>query len=282
MKSKESILFFTCADKKYEVFAILYPLFIFESNKNCFVEIGLEDLSSFFKKYDHLIKFYNEKYPNKLLYREINFYQKKFFKKQKICPNSVRFLNVPQTKADYVYIGDIDIFILEEILPLHLKNLKKNNLDFSNIIRKNLNQVTGLHFIKYDLMYNESYLKDLKKINFFSDGDEVILYKILKNKNLKFPPLNLQYRPQHGIHVSLFNRPPFSNLTTKDQKNSFPNWFDGINKEKNFAKIYLKKRYQGIIREFVKHIKINDVELRRIIQIVDAACYFKVFYAKEK
>ena len=270
-------LFFTCADKKYEVFAILYPIFILESNKEAFVEIGVEDLVSFKEKYKHLIKFYNQNWPKKVLYREVNFFQKNIFGiKRKIPADNVRFISIPQTKAEYVYIGDIDILILEPILKKHLQNIKNNNLDFSNIVRHyNHKHLSGLHFINYEKMYKNQ-IEDLKKINVFQDSDEKLLYELMLIKKLKIPDLNIKYRPQHGIHISLHNRPPFNTLTTLDKKGDFPDWFNGACEEKDFTKIYWEKRYKGKIKKFMESIKFEDIELRRIVQLIDSVCYFKV------
>ena len=159
-------MFFTYANAKYHVFATLYPLFALTSNPEAAVEIILSDYEHFARNYGNVIKFYDTTYPGKVRYTPVD--------AKNILPNSVRFLKQPTLKAQYVYIGDIDIFLLEDILPYWLKFMTKHQSDFGNVLR-NPNQLTGLQII---IPPNT----DLARTN-----DEVLLCRLMREKNLRFP-----------------------------------------------------------------------------------------------
>lgn len=193
-KNVPELLFFTYANAKYHMFAAIYPIFALTSNPNSVVEICISDYEMFQRNYGNIINFYNTAYAGKVFYTPVRV--------GNIIPNSVRFLAQPTVKSKYVYIGDVDIFLLDsDILQYHLFFMEKHKSDFSNVLR-NENQLTGLHFIKYDNMYPVCPPPgvDLKKIN-----DEVLLCRIMREKNLKFPVnATFEERKIHGVHVSFF------------------------------------------------------------------------------
>lgn len=273
MKKSNKLLFYTCVNEKYYEFGILYPIFVMETNPDALVEIGVDSLRKFTNKYKHLINFYDEKFQGRVIFTEKKFYERIFFKKKSIMPNSIRFIRKPKLKADYIYIGDGDILILENVLSKHLKNIKDNNLDFSNIVRKGTKRLSGLHFIEYDKMYPlpKVKLKDTKQ-------DEKLLYKMMNNKGYNLP-VKSEYRPLHGLHISFFSRPPFNTKTTNDDFVNIPGWFMNTTNIENYAnKNYFKKyftvRNSILLKEFFNNIHAKDIELRRIIQIIDSIVYF--------
>ena len=123
--------------------------------------------------------------------------------------NSIRFCINPVTTSEYVYIGDIDIMILEDILKVHAP-IFGHGLTYSNVIRTGTKKLTGLHLTKSSSQYPLGPIDDLvEKIG----NDEELLYAIMERKGLLYSndvsqPLNIG-RPIHGIHLSL-NRLPFS------------------------------------------------------------------------
>ncbi len=263
-----NLLVYTYANQKYYDFAILYPIWVLLSNPDTCVEIALENLNLFNKKYSHLIKYYYDNYPNQVYFTQID---KKYLK---VSSGAIRFLSQPICKARYVYIGDVDLIVLDNICSLHLPNIEKYKLDYSNIKRKGLEKLSGLHFIEYKKMYPIIF----KNINVVKDNDENILYKLMLNKNYKIPSTeDCTYRPLCGIHISYFSRPLLKTLTTKDTETSFPSWCDNCNGEKisvDDIKQYLKYRYSNNIQDFYSQIKETDVELRKIIQIIDLFVYY--------
>ena len=104
---------------KYHVFAALYPIFVLATNDNACVEICLSAFDAFKEKYQNI----NKVYPGKVLYR---------VRTSGGLQNSVRFLIQPRTVCKYVYIGDIDIMILDRnIADYHKQFMEKYSCDFS-------------------------------------------------------------------------------------------------------------------------------------------------------
>lgn len=134
--------------------------------------------------------------------------------------NSIRFVAAPSEIAKYVYIGDVDIMLLEGVMDWH-RPVFDAGLPYSNVVRENSRKLTGLHLAEYSKHYPLGEIEDLVQDIF---NDEELLYAIVERKgNLydmsrrnillesrKINDLgNVPLRPVHGIHMSL-NRLPFS------------------------------------------------------------------------
>lgn len=252
------LLFFTYANAKYHVFATLYPLFALTSNPEAVVEIILSDYEYFTKHYTNIIQFYEKTYPGKVRYTPVE--------AKNILPNSVRFLIQPTLKAKYVYIGDVDIFLLEDILDYQLNFMTKHQSDFGNVLRNDY-QLTGLHFIPYDKMYP---IKVPSNIDLLRTNDEVLLCHLMREKNLRFPvKATFNERKIHGVHISFFSRPPLISMTTLDKSVYFPSWGP-----RDFVEKYLNVRYTAPIKNFIEHIHPYQIDLRRLIQFVDMWAFF--------
>lgn len=138
-------------------------------------------------------------------------------RKSPLMENSFRFLLQPFLQSEFVYIGDIDILLTENILAKHHAFID-SGLPFFNVIRPGTKRLTGLHLARYaDLYPLPGNIWDYCDIN-----DEEILYKSYELKDNLFHPeldaLSLELgRPNCGIHVST-NRLPFS--MSKEQ----PGW----------------------------------------------------------
>lgn len=263
------LMFFTYANAKYHVFATLYPLFALISNPDAVVEIIISDYELFEKNYANIIKFYDEIYPSKVRFTPVTSVEVK-----NIRPGSVRFLKQPTLKAEYVYIGDVDIFIMESILNYHLDFMARHQSDFSNVLRSKI-RLTGLHFISYDKMYP---VETPPNTDLLRTNDEVLLCKIMREKNLRFPiNATLSERPVHGLHVSYFSRPPLFSITTFDKPSNFPAWTTHNLEEK-----YLNFRYSEPVKNFTECIKPRQITLRRIIQIADMWALFLKEHPDEK
>jgi len=267
---KNDLIIWVTANEKYFDFAAIYPIFALKSNPNAIVEIGLLDIQKFQKKYNHIIDFYNKYYFEKVFFTPLE-------NKKGIIPTSYRFLHQPINKAKYLYIGDIDILITEDIITPHLENMKRNKLDFSNKRRGSLEVLTGLHFIEYDKMYplNIPNDLDLKKYQ-----DEALLFYLMKKKGYKIPDKDShKFRPILGIHASYFNRPMLPTKTIGDEIVSYPSWYDTLSDDTEnldiFKKYLIIKQSPELI-SFFKHVRSNDVKIRQIIQTVDLLAYFIV------
>lgn len=87
------------------------------------------------------------------------------------------------TCTEYVYIGDIDIIVLDStIVDQHLKLMAKTGLPYSNRARGGPRaQLSGLHFTRYDAYYP---VPDVSDIDITQEVDEALLYKIVQRRGL--------------------------------------------------------------------------------------------------
>lgn len=279
MKNHPTTLFYTCVNEKFWSFGLIYPIFVLNSNPHSIVEIGVENVMHFKHKFRHILDFYKKNYPGRVVFRGVDFTKQGLFRTKKIVPNTVRFITTPKSKADYVYIGDADVFITEDITLRHLENIKQNNLDYSNIVRPGKERLSGLHFIEYKKMYP---LPSLKGLKLEKQNDEEVLYRLMERKGLKIPGPEIKFRPTHGLHISFYSCPPFETMTTQDQVVNFPGWLSLKNSPHNVSaedpneavNRYLKIRYSEPIKAFFSILKPKNVEIRKVIQITDAVCYY--------
>jgi hypothetical protein len=207
------LLFFTCATKFYDNFIIPYCYFAAKHNPSSAFEFIIDDVEDFKKKHSLSIKWLTENFKIPIFLRakkdELNLKVK--------LDNSIRFVLNPKTTSEYVYIGDVDIIILEEILKKHAP-IFDLGLPYSNVVREirtptkkgGGKRLTGLHLCKSQSQYPLGAIDDL--IEKFTN-DEELLYAIMERKKLLYSndvTRSLKIgRPSHGIHLSL-NRLPFS------------------------------------------------------------------------
>jgi hypothetical protein len=206
----ENILnIYTCCDGIYKDFTPLFILSNIHHNDSCFVEIGVDDKN--YEKTKKSLSLLKEMYPNKFLIYNVKFGNQKVSNQNFNClSNTIRFFNTPVMKTKYVYISDVDIITLQKNLhEIHIQNMVKTKLPYSNIVRPKSNRLSGLHFTPYENYYPVPKYLDLCQ-NGFLMHDEVFLYELVKKR---FPNFNFEetFRPVHGIHVSL-NREPEGKL----------------------------------------------------------------------
>lgn len=280
-RDNKTTLFFTCVNRKFWGFGMLYPMFVLLSNPGSLVEIGIEgDFWQFRRHYKHILEFYDSSFPGRVKFRAVNGWRLGITGGYQIVPNTLRFVIQPELKADYVYIGDADIFVTEEITPQHVENMRKNNLDFSNAVRAGKRRLTGLHFMEYDKMYP---LPSLRGLRLGKKNDEEVLYELMNRKGYKMPDSSLTFRPAHGLHISMFSSAPFEYLQGADKLIDFPAWFMDVDSPHNLGKQNMLpdiERYFTLRKapEFKAFTEImtnkHDVEMRRILQITDACAYY--------
>src|SRR5687767_8331451 len=108
---------FTCANQRYEDFAPLYAAAVLTHIPGASVEIGVEDLTGFEARHATALALLRSAFPaDRLHFRDAVWR----INGKRILPNTVRFLEEPTVMSKYVYIGDIDIIILDpELLQSH-------------------------------------------------------------------------------------------------------------------------------------------------------------------
>lgn len=209
MSNPAKVLFFSYADRRYDLFAIPYVYFALRSNPDSLVEICLQDYDSFLARYAQALAMLEETYPGRFLIR-----QSELARKQPgIIPNVVRFVEAPRLQARYIYIGDIDLLVFEDVCAVHEELIARYALPFSNILRLQFARsekprLSGLHFCEYDRYYPLAPLQDL---DLAVENDEYVLYECMRRKGLMVP-MDFQQRPECGLHMSL-SRDPLGRTT---------------------------------------------------------------------
>jgi len=194
---------------RYQNFIIPYTFFALMNNKNSHVEMVVEDVEKFKIKYKNELEELNkiERIKNNYLIRKMK------FKRNNNIPNVYRFYEVPTVKSKYTYIGDIDIMIMEDILPEYFLKFWPGKLPYNNMVRKpNKINITGLQMVKTDKYFTKDFI-DCQERQYLKNlgcndnvlNDEFILGQMCKEIH-GLPPNSYRFRPDCGIHFSP-NRP---------------------------------------------------------------------------
>src|SRR5262249_18773675 len=126
---------------------------------------------------------------------------------------SLRWLLFDEEFYDYdnVYIGDIDMFIVPEDIPLHemhVRHSREIGLPYSNRVRRGTRRLTGLHFVR-TRDYYERVLPTMQK---YRDGalsgllginNEELLYRMME-ESVGLPKIVGNFVTHHGIHARAF------------------------------------------------------------------------------
>ena len=201
------ILFFTSATGFWENFVVPYVYFAERHNPGSKYEFIVDNRESFLAGNDRSLKWLSRTFGAEPVIRTKNTQGLRIKN-----DNTLRFIEQPSQTATYIYIGDVDIIVLDGIMARH-KPVFDAGLPYSNVVRKGTRRLPGLHLAKYDLHYP---LPPFEDILDKTHSDEEILYRIVERKGLLYDDtlhqsLNVG-RPIHGLHVSM-NRLPFSSGT---------------------------------------------------------------------
>lgn len=209
----KKLLFLTYADQQYFPFVATFIYFCSHYNPDCVIEIFLSNREQ-----------YENDYQEELLLLKsfgiTNFVLTQSLYENKVLPNTVRFIQKPQSSAEYVYITDLDILTLDNVLDKCLDLMESNKIPYVNVVRTGsvCPRLTGLHFCPYNIYYDDHHIDPYNYLisnNIFSASDlaiandEHVLYKYMESRNLLIRE-DYSIRPQFGIHVSL-NRLPEAN-----------------------------------------------------------------------
>ena len=187
----------------YHIFAIPYIASYSFFNKDTRFEIFVDDVEEFNYKYSGGISKLTEIHGDGIItvrQIDVSALGSEF---QQATP---RFVQIPTVKTDYVYIGDVDILILDSMISdQHIHNMLANDLPFSNVLRNDAGnahfeigpRLTGLHFSEWGAYYPLP--ETLTKQNEISS--EHLLYEIVRDKLGDFE-ISTDFRPMHGFHIS--------------------------------------------------------------------------------
>ena len=184
------------SDYVYESFLIPYAFFAWKNNPNSHIEIVVIDKDKFQSHFSNEIEWLTSQNVNFLIRNQ----QKPM---NRHLPNTYRFFEVPEVKAKYTYICDIDIMLLESILPHYEKNWPLN-LPYNNKLRyRGVQRLTGVHMIKTELYYTPDWKQIQEKMYQVNESinDEFLLGEMCRVVH-GLPPFSHRFRPILGIHFS--------------------------------------------------------------------------------
>jgi hypothetical protein len=188
--------FFTSCNEGYEAFVLPYIASVLHHNDDTAVEICVQQPEQFTEENKAALAIIAQRFPDRVLIRGGQF--------SGVLAHSVRFLEEPKIRADYSYIGDIDVLVLDRnITDVHQRHMQRTGLPYSNILRPNTKRLTGLHFTRTDVHYPLRVPDDAE----LKGNDEQLLYRLVENKGLPFPDPADTFRPLHGYHFSLQRTP---------------------------------------------------------------------------
>lgn len=203
----QNLTIYVTANRLYEPFILPFIAACLLHNPNSHVEIGVEQAEETYRHYAAGLDYIQAHISGAFSLHSVDF--------NEASPNNIRFLTPPKTQADFVYIGDIDILILESIAPWHMQHMKETGQPFSNIKRTGKKALSGLHFSKWEALYPLPNLSGLA--NPRTHPDEALLYEIITRLGHKIPSENKFKRPLHGFHMSLNRRPRRWGINDKSQ-----------------------------------------------------------------
>ncbi len=199
---------YVTANRLYEPFILPFIASSLLHNPDSHIDIGVENAEETCSRYKAGLDYIQAHISGAFSLYDVDF--------NAASPNNIRFLAPPKTRADFVYIGDIDILILESIAPWHIQHMKEMEQPFSNIKRAGKKALSGLHFSTWDALYP---LPDLSSLaNPRTYPDEALLYEIITRLGHKTPRENKFHRPLHGFHMSLNRRPRRWGIKDKSQQ----------------------------------------------------------------
>lgn len=184
--------------ERYEDFLVPFTYFALSTNPNSFVEIVVESADAFERRCAASLELLRKVHSNFLI-RDMD-------RKPngKHTAATYRFLEVPHTEGRYTYIMDVDVMLLESIVP-HFEEMWPDNCVINNIIRPNTERLTGMHFVRTSEYYTPSFLAEQDSMYQSPprthENDEVVLYQMVA-KCHSLPPRDFRWRPIFGIHFS--------------------------------------------------------------------------------
>ncbi len=235
------VLFFTCANRAYEDFVGLYIFCALWTMPSAIAEVGVEDVERFYQENSRLVAALGARFPGRFLIRTVDW----TILDGKSLPHSVRFLTEPLSRAEHVYIGDIDVLHLDRAFPSeHLAFMAREGLPYANSVRPGTRRMSGLHFSRWDAMYP---IVLPTSADLAGKNDEMLLADLLEKRGLPIQN-RIWWRPVPGIHISP-NREPQSHVTPEGRK--VPGWgitpwikyYQRLRKDKGFRSVepYLDK-----------------------------------------
>ena len=187
--------------KTYEDMLVPFTFFALSHNPRSFVEIIVIDPDQFELTYEKEIASIQEFVGDSFLVRKFQ------NKKNHHRAGVYRFFEVPEAKGKYTYIIDVDIMLLEYVLPPYLSNWPDTSLPYNNAIRRNSMRMSGLHFVETERYYTSKLIQFQQELytgnKYRRSGteDEMYLHDLCQHSH-GLVDESCRWRPIFGIHFS--------------------------------------------------------------------------------
>lgn len=197
--------FFAAGVGEHEKFLPLFAVFALKNHHNSTVEIVVKSAEAFRVLYNAELNWLSRRFG------EASYCVREFSKvnmQRTPYKNTWRFLEVPKLKAEYTYIGDVDILFTEDVLQSkRVLQMQHFQLPYSDVIRAGTKKLTGLLMVRTQEYFNDALLRAQKDTNAHGN-DEEFLYRMISNSGHRLPSVDSRdyfahYRPVHGLHLSL-------------------------------------------------------------------------------
>lgn len=248
-KATPSIAFIANAiGNGHEPFLVPFAYFALSSHPDGFVEIVVADPARYQKAYARDLQVLGE-HAGRFLVRgmvvPIN---------GKHSLGTYRFFEHPTVHAKYTWIGDIDVMLLENVIPKQLKSWT-HGLPYNNFRRPNSERLTGVHFVETERYFTKEFLK-MQRITHSARqgrlGDEGTLGMMCKKVHGLIDSEHQVDRIQ-GIHFSP-NRGPGKRMALATSKQYSDMFCQVLAEHKLFAALpVVQQLHNQLLSEF--HIK---------------------------
>lgn len=249
--------FATVVNEKYQRYIPLFCYCFFRLYPTCKVHLFLTEKLD--PRIKHMLPFCYSGNDGGIIQID---YKYKDYPKVNQQLKSIRWiLNIHDFVTD-VYIGDIDILIMEKGIPEnHTEHCMKNNLPYSNALRPQGSRLTGLQYCLYDYFYDimnvqQGYAKLLRGGQIKFNGDyrnEHLLYDMIEKAGLGFP--KDYYRPHHGLHLGLW-RAGVDVKKVQEKQIMSDGYADHF---KEFEKAYEEKTFQEMISALLEFTHVDEI-----------------------
>jgi len=177
-----------------------------------------------------------------------------------------RYFEVPEVRGRFTYIIDVDIMLLEDVLPYYLPNWPDKAIPYNNAIRKNSTRMSGVHFVETEryytpkLMQRQQELYSTQKYMYGGPGNETYLYDLCEHSH-GLVSESCRWRPILGVHFSP-NRGPGKIMKSF----TIPAYYDEfMSIVKEYKSLFEYPGFSQLLHLLTSQFEVSDEYLERSI-----------------
>ena len=244
----------------YEDMLVPFTFFALRSNPHSFVEIIVRDPARFEAIYSEELVAIREAVGTSFLIRKFQ------NEKNHHHPSVYRYFEVPEVRGRFTYIIDVDIMLLEDVLPYYLSNWPDKAIPYNNAIRKNSTRMSGVHFVETERYYTpkliqrQQELYSTQKYMYGGSGNETYLYDLCEHSH-GLVSESCRWRPILGVHFSP-NRGPGRVMKSF----TIPSYYDEFMAiAKEYKSLFEYPGFSQLLHLLTSQFEVSDEYLERSI-----------------